>query len=395
MNVNAPPIGYDSKSEISYPSMNSAFYIHTARGKSMGRGQTLYRVHGSEVAFWDMNSDDIDNLTVGVTEAARYGEIVYETTANGADGWFYHKYKEAMEGKNEWIPLFYPWYIDPMNYEEPSIAEHEMIIDTLDDEESELVDRHNLNIGQLYWRRNEKRRLKKLFAQEYPSNWTEAFLVRGSTFFNHDTVDKIARTCDDPIRDNDQITVWKDPEPGVRYVCGADCSEGLDAGDFSVCGILNLTTGEQVARLMGRWRPEVFARKSIELCKKYNNAVFACEINNHGHSVMNTVMNTLHYKYIYYRMNDLKRSKGRKVKEKKPGWQTNAQTRPILLDDLNEALEEQYMIVNDQQFLMQCKTFVDRGGKYEASAGEHDDLVIAWGIAWQARKVPKKGTIII
>ena len=41
------------------------------------------------------------------------------------------------------------------------------------------------------------------------------------------------------------------------------------------------------------------------------------------------------------------------------------------------------------------KVFVDRGTRYEADKGEHDDLVMAWGIAWQARKQPRKGTVLV
>ena len=343
-----------------------------------------------------MQYDDIENSVAGLTEAARHGEVVFETTANGTTGWFYSKFKEAMEGNNSWTPLFYPWHEDPQNAIEPDELKYEEILDTIEEEEANFVDRHDCNIAQLNWRRIESKRLKKLFPQEYPSTWLEAFLTRGTMFFDTETIERHFRQATDPLKSSDELEVWVQPEAGCEYVAGADCSEGVANGDFSVMGVLNKTTGEQVARLRGRWRPEVFARKCVELCRKYNNALFGCEINNHGHSVMNTVVNTLRYRYIYYRRDSLrKNAKGQKVKEKKPGWHTNAQTRPLLLDELNEALEEDHMLANDKLFLAECKTFVDNGGKYEAAEGEHDDLVIAWGIAWQARKTPKKGTILI
>lgn len=397
LNPSAPPIGYDSKVEISYPSLNNSFHISTARAKAFGRGSTLHRVHGSEVAHWDMSHYDIDDLTAGLTEAARFGEVVYETTAKGAQGWFYQKFKEAMEDNtSSWTPLFYPWFIDPMNSQIISPEYADEILETLDDDEVDLVDRNNLNIEQLAWRRQTKKKLKRLFPQEYPSNWNEAFLIRGSSFFDNETLSTISSQVSPPLQENGSLTIWSSPEKGKRYICGADCSEGLDRGDYSTACILCYETGEQVARLMGKWRPEVFARKAIDLCQRYNNAVFACEINNHGHSVMNTVVNSLKYRYIYYRMDTFKRSSsGSRLREKRPGWHTNAQTRPLLLDDLNEAIEEGYMIINDTIFIEQCKTFIDRGGRYEASEGEHDDLVMGWGIAWQARKVPRKGTVII
>lgn len=238
------------------------------------------------------------------------------------------------------------------------------------------------------------RELKKKFAQEYPASWEEAFLVSGTTFFETDTIHRLLSSCKEAIRENENLTVWHEPREGLDYIIGMDASGGGEGGDFSVACVLCRETGEQVARLQGKWRPEVFARKAAELGKKYNKALLAPEENNHGHSVINTLINTLGYKRIYYHLDNTKRDA---VRDKKPGWQTNAKTRPVLLDELSEAMEEGFMRVNDRLFLAQCKIFVDNGsGKYEAAkgAGKHDDLVIGWGIAWQARKQKKKGAII-
>jgi hypothetical protein len=82
----------------------------------------------------------------------------------------------------------------------------------------------------------------------------------------------------------------------------------------------------------------------------------------------------------------------------KLGWQTNGKTRPILLDDLEEALSHEHMQVNDRTFLGECLTFADDGtGKYKAREGCYDDAVLAWGIAWQVRGLanlrPGSGTV--
>jgi hypothetical protein len=58
-------------------------------------------------------------------------------------------------------------------------------------------------------------------------------------------------------------------------------------------------------------------------------------------------------------------------------------------------MEEGHIQVNDRIFLAECKTFVDHSGKYEADSGQHDDSVMAWGIAWQARKQLKRNFNIV
>jgi len=377
----------ESKIALEIPAINTYFHIGTAGSRSFSRGNNVYRAHGSEVAWWAGDYDLIGNLMAGISEATRYGEVILETTANGASGWFYEEYKEAMAGKNQWVPLFYPWFTDPQNTLVTTKEKEQEWLDTVTGEEKELMSHHNLSIHQMLWRRDKQGELKKLFQQEYPESWTQAFLTRSNTFFDQSLLSELATTLKAPINHRDYLTVWQRPIQGHKYILGADTAEGVVGGDNSVAGILNKTTGEQVAVLRGKWRPEVFARKCIELCKEYNNALFTCEINNHGHSVMNTVMNVLMYKHIYYRTKILEKDKyGNGKVEKVPGWKTDSATRPILLDELNEALENKFMIVNDSVFLAECKSFIDTGERYEADSGKKDDSIVAWGIAWQGRK---------
>jgi hypothetical protein len=376
--------------------LHTYFHIGTAGARAFSRGDDLYRFHGSEVAWWQGDYDKIDNFAAGFTEAARYGEVVLETTANGAEGWFYENFKEAIEGKNLWTPLFYPWFIDPVNILEYDGEDRVKFLDTMTEEEKDVMEKFELNIGQMLWRREKKKERKKLFPQEYPETWEQAFVVRGSTFFDIETIDRLSQKVKKVLKRKLGADIWELPQPNTEYTVGADTAEGRESWDNCVCGILNKATGNQAAVLRGRWRPEVFARRCVELARFYNNAIFACEINNHGHSVMNTVINTLHYKHLYFRERPIDKDKyGGGKKEKVPGYLTNASTRPILLDELNEAMEEGFMQVNDTIFIAECRTFVDRGGRYEAEKQQHDDSIFAWGLAWQARKQRKQSYIIV
>ncbi len=393
----APKVTGDSKSHLEFNN-GSIFQIGTAGQKAFKRGDGIERAHGSEVAFWPGNPTLIDNLTSGLIEAARYGEVVYETTANGSFGWFYEKFVEAMNGDGPWNPLFYAWFDDPLNFILPTEELKTEYFDTIKDEEKKVQEKYYLTLEQMLFRRDKQKEHGKLFQQEFPESWEEAFLVRGSTFFELETIAKLSVGCSDPLRGSYEgnLIQWKLPEPDRDYCAGADPAAGNWDSDFSVCAILDKKTGEQAAVLRGKWRPEVFARKCVELCKKYNNAIFACEIENHGHSVLNTVVNTLHYKHLYYHMKVLKKNKfGKDENEKVTGWSTNGSTRPIMLDELNEALEENHLLVNDKLFISEAKTFVDEGKRYSAESGQHDDTIMAWGITWQCRKQKKKSYITV
>jgi hypothetical protein len=73
------------------------------------------------------------------------------------------------------------------------------------------------------------------------------------------------------------------------------------------------------------------------------------------------------------------------------GWSTNSKTRPIMLDELAEAVHEHHMTVRDVDFIGECLTFRRQSsGNYAGGSGSHDDTVMKWAIAWQMRKVRRR-----
>lgn len=72
------------------------------------------------------------------------------------------------------------------------------------------------------------------------------------------------------------------------------------------------------------------------------------------------------------------------------GWNTSSATRPILVGDWKDAVDNKLVRIYDEDFVSQHKTFiVNKQGKPEASGSNHDDCVIAPAIAWQLyQRVP-------
>ncbi len=396
-----------NKHELNFYLLNSLFHIGTAGNLNFGRGLTFQRVHGSEVARWGkgkqkLNFWAIEDLIAGLTEACSEGEIVLETTAKGLGGWFHRTWVDAKRGENDWTPIFLAWFKDPTNivpFDKPvcnccgktytqykTPAEHQAVfLASLTDEEKDVIGLYGLSPEQIHWRRLKKNSMKGLFLQEYPEDDATAFIVSGICKFDVDIIRDLMKHCPPALeeRDGGHYVIWKRPEAGRSYVIGADVGEGLPTSDFSYAGILDRESCEQVAKIWGRWKPEEFAKKIAGAGGEYNRAEIAVEANNHGHSCLNTLTNTLRYPNLY-RHKEYDASKADKL-----GWQTNAKTRPIMLDGIAyEAVGDNLMIVNDPTFLDECLVFQDNGsGKYEALEGYHDDSIIAWAIAWQVRSV--------
>lgn len=382
------------KRELEYPDLNSEYYIGTAGGKAFARGSTLQRFHASEVAFWPGQDHEIDNLMASLCEAARAGEGVLESTANGVSNWFHTRWKEVEAGRALWVPIFLAWHEDYRN-QIPVVSEDERqaILSNLLDAEAELVEKHNLTAEQIKWRRIKKDALRKLFAQEYPESADEAFLNSGISYFDSAALQRIQERGKDPVSTSlgGMVKIWKLPEGGKEYVAGSDVASGADPNsdklDYSVTHILDRVTGEHVATLKGKIKPHEFAKQSARLCERYNNAFWGVERNEYGHAVLNSALNVLRYKNLYKHQ---KYDKASKQKISQHGWPTNKETRPIMIDDLAKALEKDELLTKSISFVNECKSFVLKKGRMEAESGAHDDEVFAMAIAWQMRKARRK-----
>lgn len=402
---------YESKRELYWPSIDSYFFIGTAGSKEkFGRGGTINNVHGSEVAFWDNAEEIVAGLLETVPQS---GNIFLETTANGVGNYFYEEYSRAQSNESEFKVHFFPWFYSseyrtslPTNTPVLEKTEHEV----------KLAEKFNLDDEQLLWYRMKGVRLKELLVQEHPSSPEEAFIATGAGYFNNEALVKLAMSCakaekvpvpvrydqlrrvsqEDLIEEqitnklakNEELHVWKKPVPGKRYAIFADPAEGLrETGEHDFCSadVLDYDTWEQCASLHGRWEPYDFAILLAQLGRWYNFALLGVERNNHGHSVLNTLINVEGYERqtnslfggLYYHEEYDGSTKRRSAK---PGYPTNAKTKVELLNVLDEAVSEGTVTVYNRDTVKELRMFSKLpGGKFGPEGKHHDDRVISLG----------------
>lgn len=410
----APRIkGPGNQYRLEFPGLNSLFYVGTAGGKSVARSDTLSRIHWSEVAHSCLGFDQRDkqrDLLAGLSEAASEGEMVLETTPNGSE-LFRELYVEARQGGNDWTPIFLPWFVDVRN-RDPVVQDEaeELLAHPRDEDEERVAKSAGLDGAQVKWRRRKRRELKHLFAQEHPEDDETCWLVSGVPFFNPQVVLRLRDFCrspplvDDPelgMRPGDARHVpggweveWEEPEKGVVYVAGVDTSEGLPGCDLNGVGVMRRDNGKQVASLHGLFDPRVLAGHAVRLARRYNDALLGIERENHGHAVIQKVID-LGYERPHHQGGSLyhhslapPKGPGDRPVER-AGWTTNSLTRPLMLDGLREWLEEEEGALErclDRHLLAECMTFrMQSGGKFGADSGCHDDSVVKWAIANQMR----------
>lgn len=389
----------------------SNFFIGTAGGEGFLRGDGVSRVHWSEVAKscpGPQQSERVADLWAGISGAASNGEIVLESTANGRE-WFWSQWIDAKNGDSELKPVFLRWFDDPMNRLLPSQFDSDELRDTLLPVEEELMERHQLDLEQIAFRRQMVRIYKRLTPQEMPEDDTSCFLSSGICFFDGDALvsalERIAKLP--PPRlvpvSGGTLKIWEDPQPKVKYVMGVDTSEGIPGGDYAGFTIIRHDTGQQVADLHGHWRPGVLGELCVKWGRHYNDALMGVERENHGHAVVQKVMecgrpyNISHLRngrlFFGYSGGEVRgsgapRSVQSMVDTGRPGWSTNPSTRDPMLDAFADAFHQGAVGIMDASLIEEMGAFnLQSNGKYSADSMAHDDRVMKTAIAWAMRSV--------
>ena len=124
----------------------------------------------------------------------------------------------------------------------------------------------------------------------------------------------------------------------------------------------------------------------------YNNALACVEINNHGLTTV-TALKNKQYPQIYFRPVVNMDTMGMKFSDRM-GWKTTKVTRPLMIDDLREALADGSLKIHTEQTFDEMLTFIfDSGGDMIAQRAFHDDCIFASAIGLQAFKVMYSGKL--
>ncbi len=351
--------------QIVFPRLDSEYRVETAADPNAGRGMTIQNLHCSEVARWP---GVVAETLAGVRAAVPAGgEIVLESTANGAAGVFYDEWHRA--GETGYARHFFPWWWEP-EYRRTAGER------AVNEEEAALAARFGLTAGQIAFRREMQANFGARFAEEFPEDPETCFLAGGECVFELEAIEQRLGELADPAECslNGCLQLWLPEVPGRRYLIGVDPAEGNADGDYSCAEVLDRETAMQCAELHGHFDARELAGRVAALARRYNNALVAVERNNHGHAVIAQML-TVHAYPNLFPAGD------------KPGWLTTRVNRPPMLEELAAVLSQSPQLFNSRRLLDECRSFVRRpDGRAEAEPGSHDDAIMAMAIALAARK---------
>ena len=381
------------QSEDTENSLNSGIKCYTAGSTEIGRSETINVLLMSEFAFWNPTFANDNYSSIMQAVPLENSIVVIESTAKGFNH-FKDLWDDAVAGKNEYIPIFIPWF------ENPEYMIDDEITNKTEDE-LELQKLFELTDSQLVWRRwclstNCKGDINK-FHQEYPSTPEEAFVNSGTPVFNNENIMKrieiLRQQYEKKKYDsgcfrkrefikniNNYVKIYEYPKKGRKYVIGVDTA-GDGSDNYGVTVIDNYT-GKRVATVWFKIPANEVADQVEALGYFYNEAFISVEINFNIYLVLELERREYPNQYIR-KLYDNNTGKHKDAF----GWKTDGNTRPLIITAEQILINDNIDLFNDIDMLQECLTFVkDTNGRPDAMSGKHDDLIFSDMIAEAARE---------
>ncbi len=214
--------------QIVFPRLDSEYRVATAADANAGRGMTIHNLHCSEVSRWP---GDVEETLASLRSAVpEDGEIVLESTPNGAGGIFYEEWQRAAE--TGYARHFFPWW-----YGDDYRVEERPIVITSQEEENRAA--AGLTDAQIAWRRLKRAQLRGLAVRSMRRMRFRALELRGNAYLIWKPIERAFEDCGEPVqaRDNEHWLIWLPSQAGRQYVIGVDPAGGGSEGDYS-CAVV-------------------------------------------------------------------------------------------------------------------------------------------------------------
>jgi hypothetical protein len=406
-----------------------------------------FSVKNSEVGLWKETEgkkpEDLIQTIVGSIPSIPGTMIVKESTAKGVGNYFHQAWQEAVSGRSNDVPVFVAWYEIAM-YQKEITGSVQEFVESFTDYDKFLW-QSGATLEGINWYRNKLKEFKGdtwRMQSEFPTTPEEAFNSSARRYFAPIYVKTAeqyvtpplyigelaakARTGPDALHDirfapqpagNLKIWIppsssspslgegWREVSPSlgggrgevINRFCGfLDPAKGhSNSADFGVLTIIDrlpMLEGnpcELAARWRGRLDQDIVAWVSAMICKWYDNALLAIEINAMHHKLEEDQSHTIldeiagHYDNLFFRqsVDDIQQKRPRKY-----GFHTNAANKNMILSSLNEALRDTTYIERDREAIDEYNCFEEKpNGTTGAVEGAHDDIVISTaGAVWLA-----------
>ena len=312
---------------------NNSRIVAAATSGSSIRGMSVNLLYLDEFAFVERASEFYTS-TYPVVSAGTDTKIIVTSTANGVGNIFYNIWQGAEQGVNEFKSFRVDWWDVPgrdENWKISTIA----------------------NTSQLQ------------FDQEFGNT----FFGTGDTLINAETLMKLKSKNPVEALEGGNLLIYEKTQKDHAYIMTVDVSKGRGQ-DYSTFTIIDISASpfRQVAVYRNNViSPILYPNIIYKYAKVYNDAYVVIEANDQGGIVCNGLYHDFEYENMYLES---------AVKADKIGIEITRKSKRIGCSSFKDLLENDKLEIVDQDTIMEISTFEARGQSYEATQGNHDDLVM-------------------
>ena len=312
---------------------NNSRIIAAATSGSSIRGMSVNLLFLDEFAFVE-NAAEFYASTYPVVSSGKDTKVIITSTANGIGNTYHKIWEGAVQGTNEFKPFRVDWWDVP-------------------DRDEEWKKQTIGNTSQLQ------------FDQEFGNTFfgTGDTLVKAETLLNLRAKSPIRRL------EENCLVVFQEPKEDHKYVMTVDVAKGRDQ-DYSTFTLIDVSTDpfEQVARYRNnKIPPLLFPNIIYKYATVYNKAFVIVEANDQGGVVCNGLYHDLEYDEMYVTS---------AIKSSGIGIEMNRKVKRLGCSGIKGLLETNKLNIHDETTIMEISTFEARGNSFQASSGNHDDLMM-------------------
>lgn len=317
-----------NKSHIHF-SNNSEIRAESTSSSSI-RGFSMNIIYLDEFAFVT-DAATFYTSTYPVISSGKDTRVIITSTANGIGNQYYKLWEGANQRTNAYKPFRVDWWDVPGRdeaWKEETIA----------------------NTSQLQ------------FDQEFGNT----FFGTGDTLIDGETLMNLR--AKQPLYTQGSMKIFEEAKEGHEYMICADVAKGLgkDYSTFNIIDITNRPFNQVGVYRNNKIAPLLFPDEIYKWAKAYNDAYVVVENNDAGQVVVNGLYHDLEYENMHLES----------VTKGKLGVYMDRKVKRLGCSGFKEVLESGGLDVHDEETIMEISTFEAKGNSFEASDGNHDDLVM-------------------
>ena len=312
---------------------NNSRIIASATSGSSIRGLSVNLLYLDEFAFVE-RANEFYTSTYPVVSAGRDTKIIVTSTANGIGNTFYKIWEGAVQGINEFNPFRVNWWDVPGRDEE--------------------------------WK---KQTIGNTSQLQFDQEFGNTFFGTGDTLINAETLMSFRSVPYKKALEGGDLLIYQEPVKGNEYIMTVDVSKGRGQ-DYSTFNLIDISVRPfaQVAVYRNNTiSPLLFPNIIYKYAKVYNDAYVVVESNDQGAVVCNGLYHDLEYENVHLES---------AIKANSIGIEINRKTKRLGCSAIKDILENKKLDIVDEETILEISTFVAKGQSYEASDGNHDDLMM-------------------